>query len=99
MSIGSIIDAEPTTAAKVLALKRALVETVADAYPGIDNTTMDLLNFQVDLLHMYKFGGGTTAHNTTRLTLASSRVGNFAAAQVETHLAAIDARIKQLGGT
>jgi len=100
MSIGTTIDGEPTNATKALALKRALVETVADAGIGaIDDTTMALLNVPVDLLHMYKFGAGTTAHNTTRTTLASSRVGNFVAAQVETHLAAIDNRLKQLGGS
>lgn len=100
MSTGSVIDGEPSVAAKALALKRALVETVADAgINGIDNVTMALLNTPVDLLLMYQFGGGTTAHNTTRGSLASSRVANFAAAQVETHLAAIDTRIKQLGGS
>ncbi len=100
MSVGSTIDGEPNVAAKALAIKRALVETVSDAGAGaIDDTTMALLNQPVDLLHMYKFGGGVTVHNTTRTTLASSRVGNFVAAQVENHLAAIDVRIKQLGGT
>lgn len=100
MSVGSIIDGEPNTAARALALKRALVEVVSDAGSGaIDDTTMALLNTPVDLLHMYKFGGGTTVHNTTRTTLASSRVGNFVAAQYESHLAAIDVRIKQLGGS
>ncbi len=100
MSVGSTIDGEPNVAAKALALKRALVEVVSDAGSGtIDDVTMALLNTHVDLLHMYKFGGGVTAHNTTRTTLASSRVGNFVAAQVENHLASIDLRIKQLGGS
>ena len=100
MSIGTFIDGEPNIAAQCLALKRALVETVADAPQGkIDQATMDLLSFQVDLLHMYRFGAGTTAHNATRTTAASARVGNFVAAQHETHLAAIDLQIKKLGGT
>ncbi|SRR6266699_1738944 len=100
MSIGSVIDGQPNVAARALALKRALVETVADAGAGtIDDATMALLTSYVDLLHMYKFGGGTTAHNVTRTTTATSRVGNFVAAQTETHLASIDVRLKQLGGS
>lgn len=100
MSVGSVIDGEPNVAAQALALKRALVQVVADAaYKSIDDATMELLMVPVDLNHMYKFGGGTTAHATTRATLASARVGNFAVAQVESHLADIDKRITQLGGS
>lgn len=100
MSDGTTIDGEPNVAAKVLAIKRALIQNVADAAQGaIDSTTMNLLNTQVDLLHMYRFGGGTTAHAPTRGTQASSRVGNFNVAQVESHLADIDKQITKLGGT
>lgn len=100
MSDGTVIDGEPNVAAKCLALKRALVQNVADAaYKSIDDATMALLMVPVDLNHMYKFGGGTTAHATTRGTQASARVGNFAAAQVESHLAEIDSRLKVLGGS
>lgn len=100
MSVGSIIDAEPTAATKALALKRALIETVADAgASGIDPQTMALLTAQIDLLHMNKFGGGVTGHNTTRTTPASARVNNFAVAKVEEHLADIDRRLTALGGS
>jgi len=100
MSDGTVIDGEPNVAAKCLALKRALIQNVADAAQGsIDGATMDLLQLPVDLLHMYHFGGGTTAHATTRQTVASSRVANFNVAQVESYLAAIDAKITKLGGT
>jgi hypothetical protein len=99
MSIGTTIDAEPNPAAQALALKRALVELIADATPAaIDATTLDLLMKPVDLRHMLKFGGGTTSHNTTRTQAASLRVANFNVAQVENHLADIDKRIKALGG-
>lgn len=100
MSDGTTIDGEPNTAAKALAIKRALIQTVADAAQGsIDNTTMALLNTPVDLLHMYRYGGGTTAHAATRGQQASARVGNFNVAQVESHLADIDKQIIKLGGT
>lgn len=97
---GQVIDGEPNVACQALALKRALVQLVADAgMTAIDQPTMDLLNKPVDLAYMQKFGGGTTAHATARATQASARVGNFAVAQVESHLAAIDARLKALGGS
>ena len=100
MSTGSIIDGEPNTACQALALKRALVQLVADAgMAAIDATTMALINAPIDYAFMQKFGGGTTAHAATRATQASARVGNFAAAQVESHLADIDKRLMQLGGS
>lgn len=100
MSVGSVIDGEPNIAAQALAIKRALVQVIADApYKSIDDATMALLQVPVDLNHMYKFGGGTTAHAPTRGTLATARVGNFVAAQYESHLADIDARLKALGGS
>lgn len=100
MSIGSIIDGEPNVAAQVLALKRALIETVSDAgVKNIDAKTLALLVQPVNLEHMLKFGGGVTSHNTTRITTASARVSNFEVAQVENHLAAIDTQLKALGGS
>jgi len=100
MSIGTIIDSQPNTACTVLALKRALIETVSDAgLTAIDPQTMALLALQVDLPFMNKFGGGVTSHNTTRTTPASARVQNFQVAKVEEHLADIDRRLKALGGS
>jgi hypothetical protein len=100
VSIGTVIDGEPNVATQALALKRALVEIVADAgMAAIDTTTMALLNQHVDLAYMQKFGGGVAIDKGQRATVASARVGNFAAAQVETYLAAIDAQLKKLGGT
>ena len=100
MSIGTTIDGEPNVACQALALKRALIETVSDAgLKNIDDTTMALLNKQIDLVHMFKFGGGVTSHNGTRTNAGSARVGNFAVADVENHLAAIDLQLKKLGGS
>jgi hypothetical protein len=99
-TIGQTIDAEPSIAAQCLAIKRALVETVADAgLKAIDDQTLALLMVPVDLAFLQKFGGGITAHNTTRTNPASPRVGNFNVARVEEHLAAIDRQLIKLGGT
>jgi len=100
MSIGTVIDAQPNTACTVLALKRALIETVADAgLKAIDDQSMALLTQIVDLAFMGKFGGNVTSHNTTRTTPGSARVQNFQVAKVEEHLADIDRRLKALGGS
>src|SRR3954469_21950130 len=100
MSVGSIIDAEPNPACQALALKQALIETIADAsLKAIDDGTMALLVKPVNLQHMNKFGGGTTSHNATRTNAGSARVGNFEVQAVENHLADIDRQLKKLGGS
>lgn len=100
MSIGSIIDAEPNVAAKCLAIKRALIETVSDAgTKNIDAKTLALINKNVNLDLMLKFGGGVTAHNATRTIPGSARVGNFEVAKVEEYLADIDRQLTALGGS
>jgi len=100
MSIGSVIDGEPNVACQALALKRALIETVSDAgLANIDSKTMDLLMKQIDLRHMFKFGGGVTSHNTTRTNPGSARVANFVVQDTENHLADIDRQLKALGGS
>jgi hypothetical protein len=100
MSVGSTIDAEPNAVCKALALKRALIETVADAgATAFDPVSMALLTQAIDLNHMNKFGGGVTGHNTTRTAAGSARVQNFQVAKVEEHLADIDRQLKALGGS
>lgn len=100
MSIGTVIDGESTTEQKCLALKRALIETVADAGPAnISPKTLALLLVPVDLNFMLQFGGGTTARNGKRTQAGSSRSGNSHVAMIENHLADIDKQLVALGGS
>lgn len=100
MSVGTVVDGESTTEQKILALKRALIETVADCGPAnISTKSLQLLLVPVDLNFVLQFGGGTTARNGKRTQAGSARSGNSVMAIVENHLADIDKQLVALGGS